>query len=126
MSWSIANHKRLKPKKAPTFGTKKSVIKKKSNTSKEDKSYLKWFSNQDIPCFVCGTLLNVDGHHIKRDSTSRKDHTKLLPLCKYHHTALDSTLSPHTTSKLWRDTYSMKAQEVAALKIYLRFKNDNS
>jgi len=70
-------------------------------------------------CFVCGSNI-VEFHHVKRDSTDKKDHKRLMPLCQEHHT-LSAELSAHGTPKKWRETYSMEFQHRLADKIYKKY-----
>lgn len=118
------NHSRLKPKKESTFGKrlmkgrmKKTAVKNRATT--DELQYLTWFSAKELECFVCGTLKGVKGHHIKEFSSDKKLHFKLLPLCENHH--VGSELSPHSTPKLWRQTYSMKVQNAYADKIRVEY-----
>lgn len=117
---------RLRPKKVSTFGTKKSKLKKVSSTNKakatkEDLDYMDWLhsSKCSFVCIVCESP-NVEFHHVKRDSTSKKDHKRLIPLCQQHHTLSDK-LSAHGTPKKWRETYSMELQYIIADKIYKNY-----
>ena len=56
---------------------------------------------------------------MKLNSTDKKNHTRLIPLCLEHHKG--STLSPHGTGPKWRATYTMKEQNEAAAEIYYKF-----
>lgn len=101
--YSIEQHKRLRPK--PT-------MKNKNKISDIEREYLDYFALSIKPCFVCETIENVQGHHVKEHSTDRKDHTKLLPLCEEHHTG--TTFSPHGTPRSWREAYSIEFQREVA------------
>lgn len=116
MSFSISHHSRLNPKKDAVFGKKKSILKKVAKVSQEDLDYLSWVRSLSRPCIVCGSLL-VQWHHVKRDSTCKKDHKRLLPLCEEHHTE-SKELSAHGTPVLFRDVYSMEYQYAYADKLY--------
>jgi len=126
MSYSINHHQRLNPKKDGTFGTKKPFKGKnknrKGNTkiTKEDLDYLNWLHNvNSFSCLVCNNHI-VEWHHVKRDSTCRKNHKRLIPLCQKHHTvSLD--FSAHGTPKKWRETYSMGFQNDLADMIYRKY-----
>lgn len=124
------NHNRIKPKKESTFGVKKPFKGKsknrKGNTSitKEDLDYLNWLDRHrsGFTCLVCG-FGRVEFHHVKRDSTDRKNHKRLIPLCQNHHTLSDK-LSAHGTPRKWRQTYSMEFQNQLADRIYNNYLND--
>ena len=105
------NHNRIQPK---YNGKNKKTI------TQDDKDYLEWFSNQDIPCFVCGTYENVEGHHIKESSSDKKVHTEILPLCMYHH-RLGQILSAHGTPKKFREDYPMETQRGFANEQFNRY-----
>ena len=116
--YSIDHHKRLNKKKAAVFGKKKSVFKKKAKVLSDDRDYLSWLKDNDVvksQCFVCGSD-NVQFHHIKRDSTDKKDHKRVIPLCSKHHTGWE--LSPHGTPARWREVYPMQVQYDFADGIY--------
>lgn len=116
MAYSISHHKRLKPKKESTFGSKKTIMKVKAKVTKKDLDYLDWLHTQSFECIVCGSGL-VEWHHVKRDSTDVKDHKRLIPLCQKHH-VLSDELSAHGTPKKFRETYPMGYQHKIADKIY--------
>ena len=122
------NHNRLKPKKESTFGKNKSPLKgskkrltKKSTITKIEKEYLEWLQNQDYPCFVCGKRNNIEWHHVKENSTDKKNHTRLIPLCGESCHRNGQILSAHGTPVKWRETYSMEEQNHHAKKIYMDF-----
>jgi len=112
---------RIKAKKVSTFGKRK-VIKKKRITNETELKMNNWLHEEaqmnHYKCFVCSKPVE-EWHHIKRDSTDKKNHFQQLPLCRYHHTG--DALSPHGTATLWRDTYSMEEQRNFANKIYIKF-----
>ncbi len=117
------DHNRIKgDKPKSTFGAKKSVIKKKATASTEDRAYLNWLHKpqqmKDYTCMVCKAPIQ-DWHHVKLHSTDKKNHKKLIPLCKQHHT--DGSPSPHKTPVLWREKFSMELQNKIADDIYLAF-----
>lgn len=89
---------------------------KKDGITKDEMAYLSWFALQSLPCIVCGTYSNIQGHHIKERSTDKKDHFKLIPLCVEHHTG--NKISPHGTPRLFREKYPIEAQKIIADKIY--------
>lgn len=116
---------RIKPKKESTFGKVKKPFKgsnrnrkgSKSNTTSEELDYLHWLQLQNYPCFVCGCHNGIEWHHVKLYSSDKKNHKRLIPLCGEEHHRLGK-LSPHGSPKLWRETFSLDVQNVAAEKIY--------
>lgn len=104
------------------FGKKPSVLKAKPKAKKSELPYLNWLHEASqmsrFTCMVCGVNVE-DWHHVKRDSTDKKDHKRLIPLCKTHHTL--GTPSPHASPKLWRETYPMERQYEIADAIYSEF-----
>ena len=88
--------------------------------TKDDKEYLEWVQNQSYTCFVCGCQNGIEWHHVKRDSTDKKNHKRLIPLCGAEHHRLGD-LSPHGNPKKWRDTYTMDEQNDFADHIYKQY-----
>jgi len=82
-----------------------------------DGEYLTWLHYQQYPCFVCGKQNGIEWHHVKRDSTDKKDHKRLIPLCGNEHHR-NGKLSPHGNPSLWRETFSMDLQNGYADSIY--------
>lgn len=116
---SFSKAEQLKHNKKP----KAKKVSKSKPTPLEQK-YLTWLQSQyHYRCFVCGGYWS-DWHHIKFKSTDKKIHTKLLPLCKKHHTG--NELSPHGTPKKWRETYTMEEQNRLADKIYEVFLDETN
>lgn len=118
---------RLKPKKVSTFGKKPFKGKSKNRKGRkkvtdEDKKYLSYLQTTDYPCMVCGKHYGIEWHHVKRDSTDKKDNTRLIPLCGVEHHRLGLTLSAHGTPKKFRDTFSIKFQLQYAKEIHDEFK----
>ncbi len=108
MSYEVPQQKaRLRPK----YSTKN-----KTDRAVKDTAYLNWFAKQAFPCYECNAYEGVEGHHIKRDSTDRKDDTLLLPLCYKHHHG--TGLSPHGTPKKWRARYPYDVQVKSANTLY--------
>lgn len=99
---------------------------KKPKITNEEKQYLSWLDENRgaYPCFVCGTRKGIEFHHVKNRSTDKKDHTKLIPLCYFHH-RVSRELSPHGNARAWRQTYSIFEQEKRAKEIYEDFLNEN-
>jgi hypothetical protein len=122
MSWSIAHHKKLRTKKESTFGKKKTILKLKAKVPKKDLDYMGWLRNHKylFVCMVCDSK-NVEFHHVKRDSTDKKNHKRLIPLCQNHHT-VSNELSAHGTPKKFREFYPMDYQNKIADKIHNRYK----
>ena len=109
---------RLKPKKESMFKKTKRILKVKAKVSMRDLAYLDWFKKQEFGCYVCNNK-HTESHHVKRDSTDKKDHTRLLPLCREHHHGQE--LSPHGTAKQWREIYPMETQHEEAKAIYTKY-----
>ena len=101
---------RLRPK----YSTKN-----KPKINDEEQEYLTWFKQQDFPCFVCGTMCWIEGHHIKENSTDAKEHTSILGLCHKHHHGQE--LSPHGTPKKFRQKFPVAVQRVQAKQYYKMF-----
>ena len=115
--------KKVKKKKVSTFG-KKNILKKKSqNLSKDEKDFLNWLQNQSYGCFVCGQQNGIEWHHVKKSSSDKKNHVRLIPLCFMHHRL--GRLSPHGGPKLWKETYTYEEQLLAAAAIHLRYLNSH-
>lgn len=121
--------KKDKVKKVSTFGKKKSCLKKKSKKSlltKEEQDYLTWLqSRENSVCFVCGKRNfndDIEWHHVKKSSSDKKNHFRLIPLCGHlHHRNGD--LSPHGNAKRWRETFSLEVQLTYAVEIHLEYIN---
>lgn len=92
---------------------------KKDGITKDERAYLSWFALQSLPCIVCGTYSNIQGHHCKERSTDKKIHTQLIPLCVEHH--LGNKISPHGTPRLFREKYPIEAQRTIAFVIYNKY-----
>ena len=119
-----------KPSKG-NFGKKKSVKKvnrfrelvpnKKQQQETEeyikDMEYLQWLQEQHYGCFVCGEQGKIEWHHVKRDSTDKKNHKRLIPLCGEEHHRLGE-LSPHGGPVLFRKTFRIEFQNDYADSIY--------
>lgn len=104
--------------------SKKPSMKNKPKITEHEKQYLEWLQMQvHYRCFDCGEYWN-DWHHVKFKSTDRKNHLRLIPLCKEHHTG--NRLSPHGTPSKWRETYTIEEQNLEANKIYREFRNEKS
>jgi len=104
------------------FGKEKSVIMPKPKAKESELSYLQWL-HEDAQlhtclCMVCNRPVQ-DWHHIKLNSTDKKNHKRLIPLCKAHH--VGNTLSPHGTPVLWRETYSIPRQNKIADEVYSKY-----
>jgi len=83
-----------------------------------DRKYLRYLQSLDVVCFVCGEQNGIEWHHVKRDSTDKKDHTRLIPLCGVEHHRLGAELSAHRTPVKFRETYPVEVQMEYAAKIY--------
>ena len=92
-------------------------------TTDKELSYIQWSKSQEMSCFVCGRFAD-DRHHVKFKSTDKKNHKRLLPLCREHHTG--SELSPHGTPRLWREFFPMAVQNDFADKLYAKWISRNS
>lgn len=129
MAYSIAHHKRMKDKPVSTFGKKPYKGKsknRKGNTkiTNEDLNYLNWLNEKRhiFKCIVCESK-NVEFHHVKRDSTDKKNHKRLIPLCQKHHT-ISAEFSAHGTPVKFRKKYSMVYQYSLADGIYSAYKEN--
>ncbi|HIC43857.1 MAG TPA: hypothetical protein EYO73_06085 [Sulfurimonas sp.] len=105
-----------------SFGKERLIIKSKPKVKVEELSYLQWL-HEDAQlhtsfCMVCNRPVQ-DWHHVKLTSTDKKNHKRLIPLCKAHH--VGNALSPHGTPALWRETYSMSRQNKIADEVYNRY-----
>jgi len=60
---------------------------------------------------------------LKLNSSDKKNHKRLIPLCGVEHHRLGQTLSAHGTPKKWRETFSMEMQNEFADKIYKEYKD---
>ncbi len=115
--------KKVKEKKVSTFGKKKSCLKKKSvknQISKDEKDYLDWLQNQSYGCFVCGQQNGIEWHHVKKFSSDKKNHFRLIPLCFMHH-RISNELSAHGTPRKFRDLYPLDIQNIFANNIYIAY-----
>ena len=112
--------KKVKKKKVSTFG-KKNILKKKSqNLSKDEKDFLNWLQNQSYGCFVCGQQNGIEWHHVKKFSSDKKNHFRLIPLCFMHH-RISNELSAHGTPRKFRDLYPLDIQNIFANNIYIAY-----
>ncbi|PHR54517.1 MAG: hypothetical protein COA44_12855 [Arcobacter sp.] len=106
-----------------SFGKTQSIIKAKPKAKASELSYLSWLHEDaqmsSYTCMVCNLHVQ-DWHHVKLSSSDKKNHKKLIPLCKAHH--VGNKLSPHGTPTLWRETYSMLHQNKLADDIYNKYK----
>ncbi len=121
LSDSLGKKKELGFGKRPSkgsFGKKKSFIKPKRITTDDEKAYLNWYKEIYQVCFICGKFA-TDRHHIKLRSTDKKNHKRLLPLCREHH--MGSEFSPHGTPKLWRQKISIDKQNEFADNMYKNY-----
>ncbi len=104
------------------FGKKASVLKAKPKAKKSELPFLNWLHEPSqmhhYQCIVCNNPVQ-DWHHVKLYSSDKKDHKRLIPLCRLHHTG--GSPSPHVTPKLWRETYSMQFQHQIADAIYQEY-----
>lgn len=89
-----------------------------TNIAANDKKYLEYLKNTSYACFVCGKHNGIEWHHVKRDSTDKKNHKRLIPLCGVEHHRLGNVLSAHGTPKKFRATFSMEFQNSYADEIY--------
>jgi len=117
--------KKVKEKKVSNFGKKRSCLKKRSvknQINKDEKDYLDWLQNQYYGCFVCGQQNGIEWHHVKKFSSDKKNHFRLIPLCGVEHHRLGK-LSPHGSPKFWRETYTYEEQLLYAASIHLNYLN---
>lgn len=90
----------------------------KRQTTDEELSYIKWLRKQSLQCLICGCN-EIELHHIKKSSTDKKNHKRLLPLCREHHTG--SKISPHGAKKLFFERYPYESQCIIADNLYKKF-----
>lgn len=105
-----------------SFGKEQSIMRVKPKAKASELSYLAWL-HEDAQmntclCMVCNAPVQ-DWHHVKLNSADKKNHKRLIPLCKAHH--VGNILSPHGTPVLWRETYSMSHQNKIADEIHHRY-----
>ena len=86
----------------------------------KDKKYLAWLRNSDQTCFVCGSYMGLEAHHMKENSTSKRTDEKVLVLCTEHHVGTE--FSPHGTPRKFREKYPIDYQERVAARKYLEYK----
>ncbi len=106
--------------------TKKKLSKKstKSLANSEEREYLSWLKSEassEFSCFVCGKIKSddrIEWHHVKLDSSSKKNHKRLIPLCGHEHHRLGTVMSPHGTPKKFREQYPIEVQNGRADEIY--------
>lgn len=92
---------------------------KEPKISDIEREYLNWLHEECYGrCFVC-YVQQVEWHHVKLKSTDKKNHKRLIPLCKEHHKG--KIISPHGTPNQWRETFSMEQQNKFADEIYVSF-----
>lgn len=94
---------------------------KKPKITQHEKDYLAWLQTQKFHCFVCHATTNIEMHHVKFKSTDKKNHKRLIPLCKFHHTG--NIFSVHGTPTQWREAYTLEEQNNYADKIYAKYIN---
>ena len=124
-----------KPKKvgACCFNTRKHHLKKKSEKSlatPDERNQLSWMKEADLPCFFCGGYDRNQNHHLKfnetekiHNSSCKKDHTKLVPVCNEHH--FGSVASFHGNRKGLEELYTKESLLIISGKYrenYLEFK----
>ena len=112
--------KKVKKKKVSTFGRKNILKKKSQNLSKDEKDYLDWLQNQSYVCFVCGQQNGIEWHHVKKFSSDKKNHFRLIPLCFMHH-RISNELSAHGTPRKFREAFTYEEQLFYAAKIHLEY-----
>ena len=104
---------------------KKKKVKKvsKSKPTPDEQLYLDWLQEQDVQCFSCGEQKQIKWHHIKLNSSSKKNHKQLIPLCEITCHTLGK-FSAHGNPVWFRDTFPMSVQEEEADKFYKEFLNE--
>ena len=91
-------------------------------TAHKEPEYMKWLHEVKQPCcFVCGTMLGIQIHHVKRHSNDLRNDNEVIPLCVNHHTGVE--FSPHGTPNDWREVYSMTDQLEVAKELYEEYKS---
>jgi hypothetical protein len=70
----------------------------KHGKTAEEKAHLDWVAS--LGCVICGKPANI--HHV-RSVASKRDHTKVIPLCYYHH---QGKMGIHTIGKkIWWEQF---------------------
>ena len=114
-----SKNRNRKGKKILSSGHKIDDLKLRPKAKKETK-YTKWFHEvHQPPCFVCGTKLGIEFHHVKKHSTDERIDSIGMPLCWEHHHGTE--FSPHGTPVRFRERYPMRVQYKSAAKMYKRF-----
>jgi len=90
----------------------------KRQTTDEELSYIKWARKEPLKCLICNSS-NIQLHHVKKSSTDKKNHKRLLPLCQEHH--VGNKISPHGAKKEFFDLYSFEKQCIIADKLYIKY-----
>ena len=116
-SEQLKNNK-VKVKKKTMF-EKKHKMKHKRVATDEDLVYFQWLRSEVRYCIVCNSP-DVEYHHIKKCSNDKKDHSRLICLCKEHHTN-SKTMSAHGNKKEFIKLFPLKSQEVLAKRMYDKF-----
>ena len=104
--YSIKHHNRLRPKPSQ---------KNKRKITDDEQDYLEWLQCRNSGCMVCNSG-HIEYHHVKKNSTDKKDHKRLIPLCIEHHKGTE--LSPHGTPKLFKEVFSIEYQQEVADAMY--------
>ena len=91
--------------------------------TQEERDYLEWMKAQALPCFVCSGLGDIVLHHIKLNSTDKKRHFFVLPMCVNCH-AESMELSAHKTPVKFRAKYPIEIQEIQATMYYKTWLRD--
>ena len=120
------------------FGKKRTFIKTISSSKKGDiteleQRYLTWLHEDAqtfrFKCFVCNRINPNDPikwHHLKKHSSDKKNHKRMIPLCDNEHHRLGKVMSPHGTPRKFRETYSQEIQNKVADKIWSLLLTENS
>lgn len=111
-----SNKNRKGRKKESVLGVK--IMDKRITPKQESEpEYIKWFhENHQPPCFVCGTYLGIEFHHIKEHSVDKRIDSVGMPLCWEHHHG--TVLSPHGAAVKFKEVYPMEVQLKYAKNMY--------
>ncbi len=109
-----------------SFGKKSKPIITRGKVPLDDLKYLVWLKTQThYTCFICNMINTsdpIEWHHVKLNSSSKKNHKQLIPLCGHEHHR-NGQNSPHGNPNKWREEHSMRDQEALADAIYQEYKD---
>lgn len=96
---------------------------KASKITQHERDYLEWLQHLYTFCYRCGEANGIEWHHCKENSTDKKVHTELIPLCGIECHRLGK-YSVHGNPVWFREHFPIKEQREFARSIYKRFKSE--